>query len=67
MLTQVIVAVVMMAACWLLVTVFQSESRPALQRTKAAVARRPSPRQTNQSKAAAEAWENEGGAMRGRS
>jgi hypothetical protein len=67
MLTQIIVAAVMLAACWLLLTVFQSEGLPALQRTKAQARGPPSPRHNVQSDAAAQAWENEGGALRGRS
>jgi hypothetical protein len=68
MLTQIIIAAVMLAACWLLVTVFQSDGLPALQRTNAAHAPRPPPpRNIVPSDAAAEAWENEGGALRGRS
>lgn len=71
MLTQIIVAIVLLAACWLLVTVFQSEGRPASPRTKAPPRGPPAPeampRQVLQSDAAAEAWENEGGALRGRS
>jgi len=60
MLSQVFVATVMLAACWLLVKVFQSESLPALQRSEAA--RSPLPRLPD-----AAAWENEGGAPRERS
>jgi hypothetical protein len=70
MLTQIVIAVGMLAVCWLLVTAFQSESVPALQRTSAAEARMaPSPRQNVQSDAAAAGavWEHEGGAFRERS
>jgi hypothetical protein len=66
MLTQTLIAVGMLAACWLLVTAFQSESTPALQRTRPAPAGRPrSAGHDGQSDAAAgAAWENEGGAFR---